>query len=155
INEMADLCEAVGADVQDVARGMGLDNRIGGKFLHPGPGYGGSCFPKDTVALIKTGEKYGVPLSIVSAASEVNGRRTRAMAERIAVAPARSVRGKTVGLLGLTPKPSTDDMREAPALDIVEALEAGGASVRAYDPEGMAAAKPLLPNVVYASDPYD
>ena len=155
INEIADLCETVGADVQDVARGIGLDNRIGNKFLHPGPGYGGSCFPKDTAALIKTGETYGVPLRVVTTVAEVNQRRKRAMADRVAAALGGSVKGKTIAILGLTFKPNTDDMRESPALDIIAALEQLGAKVRAYDPAGMDAARPLLPAITYAVDPYD
>jgi UDPglucose 6-dehydrogenase len=155
INEIADLCETVGADVQDVARGIGLDNRIGGKFLHPGPGYGGSCFPKDTAALIKTGETHGVPLRLVSTVAEVNQRRKRAMADRVAAALGGSVKGKTIAILGLTFKPNTDDMREAPSLDIIAALEQLGAKVRAYDPAGMDAARSLLPAITYAVDPYE
>jgi len=155
INEIADLCEAVGADVQEVARGIGLDNRIGSKFLHPGPGYGGSCFPKDTLALIKTGEKHEVPLRIVSAVHDVNNQRKRAMADRVSKMFGGSVAGKTIGVLGLTFKPNTDDMREAPALDIIAALQEAGATVRAYDPEGMEAAKQVIENVVYTEDAYD
>jgi UDPglucose 6-dehydrogenase len=155
INEIADLCETVGADVQDVARGIGLDNRIGGKFLHPGPGYGGSCFPKDTMALIKTGEKHGVPLNIVAAVADVNDRRKKAMADRVAVALNGPVSGKTIAILGLTFKPNTDDMREAPSLDIIAALRQQGAEIRAYDPEGMEAAKGLMPDITYTADPYD
>jgi UDPglucose 6-dehydrogenase len=155
INEIADLCETVGADVQDVARGIGLDNRIGSKFLHPGPGYGGSCFPKDTAALIKTGEIYGVPLNLVSTVAKINQRRKRAMADRIAVALGGSVNGKTIAVLGLTFKPNTDDMREAPAIDIIASLERSGAKVRAYDPAGMEAAKQLMPKATYSADPYD
>ncbi len=155
INEIADLCESVGADVQDVARGIGLDNRIGAKFLHPGPGYGGSCFPKDTTALIKTGEKHGVRLNLVSTVADINQRRKRAMADRVAAALGGSVKDKTIAILGLTFKPNTDDMRESPALDIIASLELMGAKVRAYDPAGMDAARQLLPNITYAADPYD
>ena len=154
INEMADLCEAVGGDVKDVARGMGLDNRIGRKFLHAGPGYGGSCFPKDTLALLKTAEDEGVPMRIVEATVQVNESRKRAMGRKIIAAAGGDVRGKTVGLLGLTFKPNTDDMRDAPSLAIVQALLDAGAVVRAYDPEGMDAARALLPAVEYCADAY-
>lgn len=154
INEMADLCEAVGADVQDVARGIGLDNRIGGKFLHAGPGYGGSCFPKDTLALLKTAEDHDVPCRIVEAVVQVNDSRKRAMGRKILQAMGNNVRGKTVGLLGVTFKPNTDDMRDAPSLAIVQALQDAGVNVVAYDPEGMEAAKPLMPGVEFRSDPY-
>lgn len=154
INEMADLCEAVGADVQDVARGIGLDNRIGGKFLHAGPGYGGSCFPKDTLALLKTAEDHDVPCRIVEAVVQVNDSRKRAMGRKILQAMGNNVRGKTVGLLGMTFKPNTDDMRDAPSLAIVQALQDAGVNVVAYDPEGMEAAKPLMPGVEFRSDPY-
>ncbi len=155
INEIADLCEQVGADVQQVARGIGLDNRIGGKFLHAGPGYGGSCFPKDTVALIKTAQDYGTPVRIVETVVAVNDQRKRAMGRKIIAACGGSVRGKTIALLGLTFKPNTDDMREAPSIAIVAALQDAGARVRAYDPEGMAQAKGLLDNVTYCADAYD
>jgi UDPglucose 6-dehydrogenase len=155
INEIADLCEAVGADVQDVARGIGLDNRIGSKFLHPGPGYGGSCFPKDTTALLKTADAHDVPLRIVNTVVQVNTARKRAMAERIVEAAGGSISGKTVGLLGLTFKPNTDDMREAPSLDIIAALLEGGAAVRAYDPVGMESARTMMPSVTYSEDAYD
>jgi UDPglucose 6-dehydrogenase len=154
INEMADLCEAVGADVQDVARGIGLDNRIGGKFLHAGPGYGGSCFPKDTLALLKTAEDHDVPSRIVEAVVQVNDSRKRAMGRKILHALGNDVRGKTVGLLGVTFKPNTDDMRDAPSIAIVQALQDAGVQVVAYDPEGMAAAKPLMPDVIFRDDPY-
>ncbi len=154
INEMADLCEQVGANVQDVARGMGLDNRIGSKFLHAGPGYGGSCFPKDTLALIKTAQDYGAPARIVETVAAVNEQRKRAMARKVVKALGNSVRGKTVALLGLTFKPNTDDMRDAPSLSIVAALQDGGARVRAFDPEGVTQAKALLQDVTYADDPY-
>jgi len=155
INEMADLCEAVGANVQDVARGMGLDNRIGGKFLHAGPGYGGSCFPKDTVALIRTGEEHGAPLRIVETVAAVNDRRKRTMARKIANACGGSVRDWTIAVLGLTFKPKTDDMREAPSIPIVQGLRDLGAKVRAYDPQGARVAKDELPGVDFAADPYD
>ncbi len=156
INEMADLCEQVGANVQDVARGMGLDNRIGSKFLHAGPGYGGSCFPKDTLALIKTAQDYGTPSRIVEAVASVNDQRKRAMGRKVIAACGGSVRGKTVAVLGLTFKPNTDDMRDAPSLAIVAALQDGGAEIRAFDPEGMEQAKAALPaEVRYCSDAYD
>jgi UDPglucose 6-dehydrogenase len=154
INEIADLCEKVGADVQQVARGIGLDNRIGGKFLHAGPGFGGSCFPKDTVALIKTGQDHAAPLRIVETVAAVNDTRKRAMARKIASALGNTVRGKTIALLGLTFKPNTDDMREAPSIPLITALFDMGAKVRAYDPAGMAHAKELLPEVAYCDDPY-
>ncbi len=155
INEIADLCEKVGADVQDVARGIGLDNRIGAKFLHAGPGYGGSCFPKDTLALIKTGQDAGAPVRIVETVVSVNDQRKRAMGRKIASACGGDVRGKRIALLGLTFKPNTDDMRDAPSLSIVTALQDGGADVRAYDPEGMANARMLLEGVTYCTDAYD
>jgi UDPglucose 6-dehydrogenase len=154
INEIADLCEKVGADVQDVARGIGLDNRIGPKFLHAGPGYGGSCFPKDTQALVKTAEDHGSPMQIVEAVVRVNDERKRAMGRKIVAACGGSVKGKTIAILGLTFKPNTDDMRDAPSLDIVADLRAAGASIRAYDPEGMDQARPLLEGIDYASEPY-
>ena len=154
INEIADLCEAVGADVQAVARGIGLDKRIGAKFLHAGPGYGGSCFPKDTVALVKTAQDAGAPLRLVETVVAVNDQRKRAMARKVIRACGGSVRGKTVALLGLTFKPDTDDMREAPSLSIVAGLQDAGASVRAYDPEGMGQARALMPSVDYVGDPY-
>ncbi len=155
INEVADLCEAVGADVQDVARGIGLDNRIGPKFLHAGPGYGGSCFPKDTLALLKTAEDAATPMRIVEAVVRVNDGRKRAMGRRVLAALPAGGRGATVALLGLTFKPNTDDMRDAPSLAIVQALGDAGATVRAHDPEGMEAARALMPGVLFASDPYD
>ena len=154
INEVADLCEQVGADVQDVARSIGLDNRIGPKFLHAGPGYGGSCFPKDTVALIKSAHDYGVPMRVVESVVTVNNQRKRAMARKVIAACGNSVRGKTVAILGLTFKPNTDDMREAPSLDIIRALQDAGARVRAHDPEGIEQAKTMLSDVTYCEDPY-
>ncbi|WP_341702978.1 UDP-glucose/GDP-mannose dehydrogenase family protein [Ferrovibrio sp.] len=154
INEIADLCEKVNVNVQDVARGIGLDGRIGGKFLHAGPGYGGSCFPKDTQALVATGRKYEAPLRIVETVVDVNDRRKRQMAEKIVAACSGSVRGKTIAVLGLTFKPETDDMRDSPSLEIVPALQAAGATVRAYDPEGMGEAKKLLNGVVWCDDTY-
>ena len=155
INEMADLCEAVGANVQDVSRGIGLDNRIGSKFLHAGPGYGGSCFPKDTLALLKTAEDFEAPVKIVEATVAVNDSRKRAMGRKIVKAMGGEIRGKTVALLGLTFKPNTDDMRDAPSLAIVQALQDAGVTVRAYDPEGMAAARTTMPDITYCSDAYD
>ncbi len=154
INEIADLCEAVGADIQDVSRGIGLDNRIGKKFLHAGPGYGGSCFPKDTLALLKTAEDYNSPVQIVEAVVKVNDSRKRAMGRKVIAALGDDVRGKTVALLGLTFKPNTDDMRDAPSLAIALALADAGISVRAYDPEGMEAARELMPEIVYCGDAY-
>ena len=154
INEIADLCEKTGADVQDVARGIGLDKRIGPKFLHPGPGYGGSCFPKDTLALVKTGQDYEAPLRIVETVVSVNDQRKRAMGRKIIAACGGSVRGKTIAILGLAFKPNTDDMREAPALAIVTALQDAGASVRGYDPEAMKQAEPLLPGIAFADSAY-
>ena len=156
INEIADLCEQVGANVQDVARGMGLDNRIGGKFLHAGPGYGGSCFPKDTLALIKTAQDYGTPSRIVETVAAVNDQRKRAMGRKVVAACGGSVRGKTIAVLGLTFKPDTDDMRDAPSISVVTALTDAGASIRAFDPEGMEQAKAVLPaGVTYCSDAYE
>src|SRR3954463_9455962 len=154
INEIADLCEAVGANVQEVARGIGLDNRIGSKFLHAGPGYGGSCFPKDTLALIKTAQDYDAPIRIIETVAAVNDQRKRAMARKIIHACDGSVRGKIIAVLGLTFKPNTDDMREAPSLSIIAGLIDGGASVRAYDPEGMEQARHVLDGIEYAEDPY-
>jgi UDPglucose 6-dehydrogenase len=155
INEIADLCEAVGADVQAVSRGIGLDNRIGSKFLHAGPGYGGSCFPKDTLALLKTSEDFDVPLRIVEAVAKANDSRKRAMGRKIIAAAGGDVRGKKIGLLGLAFKPNTDDMRDSPALAIVQSLLDAGALVTAYDPESMEVAKPLLPGISYADNAYD
>ncbi|MFO1151173.1 MAG: UDP-glucose/GDP-mannose dehydrogenase family protein [Alsobacter sp.] len=154
INEIADLCEAVGGNVQEVARGIGLDNRIGGKFLHAGPGYGGSCFPKDTQALAKTAQDAGTPLRIVETVVAVNDTRKRAMARKVIAACGGSVRGKTIALLGLAFKPNTDDMRDAPSLAIATALQDAGASVRAYDPESMGHARGLLPDVTFADNAY-
>ncbi len=154
INEIADLAERVGADVQDVARGIGLDNRIGPKFLHAGPGFGGSCFPKDTRALVQTAHDYDVPLRIVEAVLAVNDNRKRAMSRKVASALGGELRGKTVGVLGLTFKPNTDDMREAPSIPLIVALLDQGAVVRAYDPAGMAQARAELPDIAYCSDPY-
>ncbi len=154
INEIADLCEAAGADVQDVARGIGLDRRIGPKFLHAGPGFGGSCFPKDVNALIKTAHDHGATLAIAEAVSAVNDRRKRAVARKVIRACGGDVRGKTIALLGLTFKPNTDDMREAPSIAIVQALQDAGAWVRAYDPAGMEQAQAVLREVEYCSGAY-
>ena len=155
INEIADLCEAVGADVQDVSRGIGLDNRIGAKFLHAGPGYGGSCFPKDTLALVKTAQDAGHPVRIVETVADVNEKRKRAMAGKVVALAGGNVAGKTVAMLGLTFKPNTDDMRDSPAIAIAEELQAAGARVRAYDPEGHEQAKLVMQDIDYAADPYD
>ncbi len=154
INEIADLCEKVGADVQDVSRGIGLDNRIGPKFLHAGPGYGGSCFPKDTLALMKTAQDHDSPVRIVEAVVQVNDNRKRAMGRKVIDAMGGEVRGKKVALLGLTFKPNTDDMRDAPSIAIVQALQDAGAKVSAYDPEGMEVAAEILPDVEMAQDAY-
>jgi UDPglucose 6-dehydrogenase len=154
INEIADLAEKVGADVQEVARGIGLDNRIGEKFLHAGPGFGGSCFPKDTVALLKTGQDHNVPLRLVEAVVAVNDVRKRAMARKVATALGGELRGKTVAVLGLTFKPNTDDMREAPSIPLIIALQDMGAKVRAYDPAGMEQAKSALGAVTFCEDAY-
>jgi len=155
INEIADLCEKVGGDVQDVARGIGLDNRIGSKFLHPGPGYGGSCFPKDTLALLKTSEDYDSPLRVVEAVAKVNDSRKRAMGRKVIDALGESPRGKRVALLGLTFKPNTDDMRDAPSIAIAQALLDAGVEVVAYDPEGMEAASAIMPEVKMAGSAYE
>ncbi len=155
INEIANLCERVGADVYDVSRGMGLDGRIGKKFLHPGPGYGGSCFPKDTMALVKTAQDYEAPIRIVEAVVDINDQRKREMASRVVTACDGSVSGKSIAVLGLTFKPNTDDMRESPSLDIVPALQASGAVVRAFDPEGMEEAKKVMQDVVWCGDVYE
>jgi UDPglucose 6-dehydrogenase len=155
INEIADLCEEVGANVQEVARGIGLDNRIGSKFLHAGPGYGGSCFPKDTLALIKTAQDYAAPIRTIETVVAVNEERKRAMAQKVIAACGGSVRGKTIAVLGLTFKPNTDDMREAPSLSIIAALQEAGAVVRAHDPEGIEQARAYLTDVAYAANPYD
>lgn len=155
INEMADICEKVGADVGAVARGIGLDGRIGKKFLHAGPGYGGSCFPKDTIALVRTAEMVGAPSSIVRAVVDANDRRKKAMAQKIVDACGGSVNGKTIAVLGLTFKPNTDDMRDAPSLDIIPELQKAGAMVRVYDPEGMEEARKLLSNLVWCESAYE
>jgi UDPglucose 6-dehydrogenase len=156
INEIADLCENVGANVQDVARGIGLDNRIGPKFLHAGPGYGGSCFPKDTSALVRTAQDSNAPLRLVETAVAVNDQRKRTIVRKVVSACGGSVRGKTIAMLGLTFKPNTDDMRDAPSLSIIQALIDQGAQVRAFDPEGMTQARTMLDaSVSYAEGPYD
>jgi UDPglucose 6-dehydrogenase len=154
INEIADLCEKIGADVQEVARGIGLDNRIGAKFLHAGPGFGGSCFPKDAQALIKTAQDNAAPLRIVEAVLAVNDVRKRAMARKVAAAIGGSLRDKTIAVLGLTFKPNTDDMREAPSIALITALTDMGAKVRAYDPVGMEQAKLVLGGISYCGGPY-
>jgi UDPglucose 6-dehydrogenase len=154
INEIADLAEKVGADVQEVARGIGLDNRIGSKFLHAGPGFGGSCFPKDTRALIKTAQDYETPMRIVEAVLAINETRKRAMARKVASVFGGTLRGKTIGILGLTFKPNTDDMRESPSIPLITALQDLGAKIRAYDPEGMEQAKTELSEICYCDGPY-
>ena len=154
INEIADLCERVGGDVHDVAKGIGLDGRIGRKFLHPGPGYGGSCFPKDTRAIAHSAQEFGAPLRIIDTVIEVNEQRKEAMAGRVIEACGGSVAGKQIAVLGLTFKPNTDDMREAPSLKIVPALQAAGARIRAYDPEGIACAQREFDQVTYCQDAY-
>jgi UDPglucose 6-dehydrogenase len=155
INEIADLCEQVGANVQEVARGIGLDNRIGAKFLNAGPGYGGSCFPKDTLALIKTAQDHGTPMRIVETVAAVNDQRKRAMGRKVIAACGGNVRDKTIAVLGLAFKPKTDDMRDAPSLAIVQTLLDAGAKVRAYDPVSMEQARGLLPDIIYADDAYE
>ena len=155
INEIADLCEKLGADVHDVAKGIGLDGRIGSKFLHPGPGYGGSCFPKDTIALVQTATKADSPLRIVEAVVEVNDKRKKSMAKKIINACSGNVTDKTLAILGVTFKPNTDDMRDAPSLDIIPTLQAEGANIKAYDPEGMHEAKSVLKDVSWCNDAYE
>jgi UDPglucose 6-dehydrogenase len=154
INQVADLCEAVGADVQDVAHGIGLDGRIGRKFLHAGPGFGGSCFPKDCAALVRTAEESGRPLTMIKEVLDINDQRKRDMADRVVAACGGTVAGKTVAVLGLTFKPNTDDMRDSPSLSILPPLAEAGATIRAFDPEGMAEAKKLLPDLDYCGDAY-
>lgn len=154
INEVANVCERVGADVHDVAKGMGLDNRIGSKFLHPGPGYGGSCFPKDTRALLTIAQQHDYRFQIVEAAVAVNEQQRRVMIQKIKHITG-GVKGKTIAVLGLSFKPNTDDMREAPAADIIQALLQEGAQIRAYDPVAMPEAKKILPNIAYGKDTYD
>src|SRR5215472_1321162 len=155
INEVADLCEQLGADVQDVARGIGLDGRIGRKFLHAGPGYGGSCFPKDCLALVRTAQEAGAPMSLVETTVAVNDARKRKMAEKIIRACGGSVEGKTIAVLGLTFKPNTDDMRESASLAVIPALQRAGAAIRAFDPEGLDEARPLLPGIAFSTDAYE
>ncbi len=155
INEMADLCEKVGANVQEVARGIGLDNRIGSKFLNAGPGYGGSCFPKDTLALVRTAQEAGAPIQLVETTVAINDARKRALADRIVAIAGGDLQGKTLAMLGLTFKPNTDDLRDAPALDIVPALQKAGARVQAFDPEGMHEAAKLLTDVTFCKNPYE
>src|SRR6187455_1883319 len=154
INEIADLCERVGADVQEVALGIGLDNRIGGKFLHAGPGYGGSCFPKDALALIKTGQDFEAPLRIVETVVAVNDQRKRAMARKVANAFGGNLRGKSIAILGVTFKPDTDDMRDAPSIPLITALQDMGAEVRIFDPVGMQQAKKVFENVTFSENAY-
>jgi UDPglucose 6-dehydrogenase len=155
INEIADLCEQIGADVQKVSKGIGMDKRIGDKFLHAGPGYGGSCFPKDTLALVKTAQDHDSPLRLIETTVAINDNRKRAMGRKVINACGGKVRGKKIAVLGLTFKPNTDDMRDTPALAIVQALQDNGASVYAYDPEGMDAARDMLGPVTYGKDPYE
>ncbi|MGF6172252.1 UDP-glucose 6-dehydrogenase [Ensifer sp. 4252] len=155
INEMADLCEKVDANVQDVARGIGLDGRIGGKFLHAGPGYGGSCFPKDTLALVKTAQDFDSPVRLVETTVAINDNRKRAMGRKVIAAAGGDVRGRKVAVLGLTFKPNTDDMRDSPAITVVQTLQDAGAHVVGYDPEGMENAKKLMDGLDFANDPYE
>jgi UDPglucose 6-dehydrogenase len=155
INEIADLCEAVGANVQEVAHGIGLDKRVGSKFLNAGPGYGGSCFPKDTVALVKTAQDYDSPVRLIETTISINDTRKRAMARKVIRACGNDVRGKVIAVLGLTFKPNTDDVREAPSLSIIEALQDEGARIQAFDPEGMNTSSELLDNVVFANSAYE
>ncbi len=155
INEIADLCEHIGADVQKVAKGIGMDKRIGDKFLHAGPGYGGSCFPKDTLALVKTAQDFGSPMRLIETTVAINDTRKRAMGRKVIAACDGSVRGKKIAVLGLTFKPNTDDMRDAPAITIIQALLDGGAEVHVFDPEGMEAAKAVLGPVTYGKNPYE
>ena len=155
INEIADLCEHIGADVQKVAKGIGMDKRIGDKFLHAGPGYGGSCFPKDTLALVKTAQDFGSPMRLIETTVAINDNRKRAMGRKVIAACDGNVRGKKIAVLGLTFKPNTDDMRDAPAITIIQALLDGGADVHVFDPEGMEAAKTVLGPVTYGKNPYE
>ena len=155
INEIADLCEATGANVQEVARGIGLDNRIGSKFLHAGPGYGGSCFPKDTTAMVKIGQDFGSPMRLVETTVAVNDQRKRAMSRKVISACGGDVRGRTIGVLGLTFKPNTDDMREAPSIAIIQGLQDRGAKIVAYDPQGMNAARGMMEGVTFVDNAYD
>ncbi|WP_284759552.1 UDP-glucose/GDP-mannose dehydrogenase family protein [Agrobacterium sp. fls2-241-TYG-188a] len=155
INEMADLCEKVGGDIQDVSRGIGLDGRIGAKFLHAGPGYGGSCFPKDTLALAKTAQDYDSPVRLIETTIAINDNRKRAMGRKVIAAVGGDIRGKKIAVLGLTFKPNTDDMRDSPAIAVVQTLQDAGAKVTGYDPEGMANARPLMDGMHYAAGPYE
>jgi UDPglucose 6-dehydrogenase len=155
INQVADLCEKVGADVHSVAKGIGLDRRIGPKFLHPGPGYGGSCFPKDTLALVQTARDHDAPIEIIETVVRLNDERKVAMVDRIAAALDGNVQGKSIAVLGLTFKPNTDDMRESPSLVILPRLQEMGAKLRCFDPVGMTEARDLMPDLTYASDPYE
>lgn len=155
INEIADLAERVGADVQDVSRGIGLDGRIGAKFLHAGPGYGGSCFPKDTLALAKTAQDYESPVRLIETTISVNDNRKRAMGRKVIAAMGGDVRGKKIAILGLTFKPNTDDMRDSPAIAIIQALQDGGARISGYDPEGVENARRIIDNIEYAEGPYE
>ena len=154
INEMADLCEKVGANVQEVSRGIGLDGRIGSKFLHAGPGYGGSCFPKDTLALAKTAQDFDSPVRLIETTISINDNRKRAMGRKVIAAMGGDVRGKTIAVLGLTFKPNTDDMRDSPAISIIQTLQDGGATVTGYDPEGMEHARLIIDNIAYSEDAY-
>jgi UDPglucose 6-dehydrogenase len=154
INEMADLCEKVGANVQEVSRGIGLDGRIGSKFLHAGPGYGGSCFPKDTLALAKTAQDYDSPVRLIETTVSINDNRKRAMGRKVVTAMGGDIRGKSVAVLGLTFKPNTDDMRDSPAISIIQTLQDAGATVTGYDPEGMENARQVIDNIAYAEDAY-
>ncbi|NTJ44515.1 UDP-glucose/GDP-mannose dehydrogenase family protein [Agrobacterium larrymoorei] len=155
INEMADLCEKVGGDIQDVSRGIGLDGRIGAKFLHAGPGYGGSCFPKDTLALAKTAQDHDSPVRLIETTIAVNDSRKRAMGRKVIAAVGGDIRGKKIAVLGLTFKPNTDDMRDSPAIAVIQTLQDAGAKITGYDPEGMANAKHLIENIEYAQGPYE
>ena len=155
INEIADLCEKIGADVQDVSKGMGLDGRIGGKFLHAGPGYGGSCFPKDTLALVRTAQSSGSPLRIVETVVDVNDKRKKSLVNKVKKVFGDKLMGRKIAILGLTFKPNTDDMRDSPSLELVPSLVADGAEVRAFDPKGMDEAKTLMDGVLWAENIYD
>ena len=155
INEVADLCEQLGADVQKVAKGIGKDKRIGSKFLYAGPGYGGSCFPKDALALVKTAQGYDSPMRLIETTVAINETRKRARGRKVVAACDGRVRGKKIAILGLTFKPNTDDMRDAPSITVIQALRAGGAEIHAYDPEGMEASKGMLGQVTYREDPYE
>ncbi len=154
INEISDLCEKVGANVQEVSRGIGLDGRIGSKFLHAGPGYGGSCFPKDTLALAKTAQDYDSPVRLIETTVSINDNRKRAMGRKVIAAMGGDIRGKTIAVLGLTFKPNTDDMRDSPAISIIQTLQDAGATVTGYDPEGVENARLVIDNIAYAEDAY-